>query len=492
MPPTPTIVETPSPPAPLDDLHEAIPNVSADLCTKEPIAIAEHLHVQLFEFPIDDVGGVQQSLQVTLTGLPFSDTGASVAITGASNDPTELMLAAQIKTRDDAIMALAKCATLALETREIELDLAIRPFEQAAIPVEDPSSSTSSPDIPPPVDIREWLQASELNTTFPYSTGFATILPANLIGLLGLQILQSDVADNDSTYFSQLLAILQASRIKFSTTPYSSHTSSLPSNRFPYDPLQPFIYTPGLPLAGAGNAYFNKVDHTLNYLEIGPQIPITDHSTVLSQEPANPEGDKVKKYWFPFVDWHIRVLAIRYIPASQQEGHTTEAIIPKILYDPKFGLERMLKGKSKKLLSKSEERVATRVILIVDSDDIAAGFAKNIKKIVKSDMQAEKKVAEASKRRYKLFKQMMYYVCPMQGADVKKIWNGEDKAKVIEGAPLAEQDAYDGIEPDGNVIDLPPLQAGEAASADPGGLEPDDVPQSNEEIGQKKKKKRRE
>ena len=371
--------------------------------------ISEGLSAYLLSIPSDPEGSsLTQSIQVDLTDLPHSRT-----------TPPEA------PDLDRAEAQLGEAARLVLDLKELEVDLTVRP-----------AALEGSGMVP----VREWLEGNERFSTM---RAICDQVPAALLPLLGMIDAIDESQKQNENHLARLLAILKPSRLRLlETPPASSLEEGETNNRHTFcEPLFPLVYTGRMPLAIAGNTYFTQPSQILNYLEIGPWIPVSDRCET--------------EYGFVFSRWQVRVLAIR-TRWPEKKGmlkRSSKSPLPGILWDQTMGIYAMMAG------TNVSDGLTTRIVLIMDKVKHAAKFAEEIDKFAKKEMELEDKaMAKNVKSRLKTFKKMMYFVCPEAGQEVQRLFPGSKDRRQTEkskGKRTKQKRDEPGAERE---IDLPPLE----------------------------------
>lgn len=368
---------------------------------QESIELAPGLVAELFTIAADDPGSPDQSLKVSLSMLPFqSDT---------DNSPLQ---------SEAAFEALVKTAKVVLAVKHLEVDFEICP----------PSRSTPDPntiDTQPDIKTGRFGSASKL---------FTSRYPEHMAGLLGAANpppTHAGLNDNER-YLRDLLKVLKPARLKLSSVAQSiepEHHSPVNKNlpcAWEPSPTRPLVFAKRMPLAMAGNDLFTQPGQVLNYLEIGPWIPISEQCGT--------------EHWCPFTKWQVKVLAINMVrrppppPSDSSREEKTTSALPGILWDPAFGFVSMLQGESstihgsRDVLSTEVAQppeptrpvLKTRIVLLCDTTRDAARFANQVVKLAALDPR-DPDLA----RRFKRFQKSIYFVSPETGSRVQKVFDKE-------------------------------------------------------------------
>lgn len=370
--------------------------------------ISEGLSAYLLSIPSDPEGrSVTQSIQMDLTDLPHSRI----------NPP-------EVSDVDRAEAQLGEAARLVLDLKELEVDLTVRPatLEESGM-----------------VSTREWLEGSN---TFSAMTTICQQVPAGLLPLLGLIDAVGESQKQNEMHLARLLAILKPSRVRVLETPPMSSPEDGEINRQNFcDPLAPLVYAGRMPLAIAGNTYFTQPNQILNYLEIGPWLPVSDRCEAESG--------------FVFSRWQIRVLAIRtrWPEKKSMLKRSSKSPLPGILWDRSMGFCAMMAG------TNGTDGLNTRIVLIVERLKHAVKFAEEIDKLAKKEMDTEDRaMAKDAKSRLKSFKKMMYFVCPEAGQEVQRLFSGsKDKRQPVKPKGERHRQKRDKLEFE-RETNLPPLE----------------------------------
>jgi hypothetical protein len=325
---------------------------------------------------------------------------------------------------DRAEAQLGEAARLVLDLKELEVDLTVRP---AALEENEM------------VPVREWLEGSELLSAM---RTICEQVPAALLPLLGMVDAVEESQKQNENHLARLLAILKPSRVRLLETPPISSLEEGETARQNFcDPLLPLVFTGRMPLAIAGNTYFTQPSQILNYLEIGPWIPVSDRCET--------------EYGFVFSRWRIRVLAIR-TRWPEKKGmlkRSSKSPLPGILWDQTMGFCAMMAG------TNDTDGLNTRIVLIMERVKHAVKFAEEIDKLAKKEMETEDKaMAKYAKSRLKSFKKMMYFVCPEAGQEVQRLFPGsKDKRQTETSKGKRNKQKRDELKGE-REIDLAPLE----------------------------------
>jgi hypothetical protein len=396
------------------------------------VQLSEPLSGRISETNLTSMGhGMRIHLLKTVLGPNPEDTFESIQI-DLSELPYPRSRQSNKQDKATADRLLGDTARLVLDLRELEVDLTIRPASTTA---DGEGSGTS---------VKEWMQASN---TFASSDKVATDVPEAMLGMIGLVDSVAEAEKQNEAHLSQLLAILKPSRVKLTEICLAEDAdvkmlSDPPGPAF-IDPSRPLVYTGRMPTIIAGNNYFTKPNQVLNYLEIGPWIPVSDRCET--------------EYKFVCSRWQIRVLAIRVAwPDKKLLKRSSSIPLPEILWDRTMGFSAMINGETGPTVSGSEESVKTRIVLILDRAKYAAKIADELDNLAYEEGKASAlRGSTDTKSHLKAFKEMVYFVCPQASQEVKHIFSVCSKKKKkkdkADGAPKRAQ--ADG----GKVVDLPPL-----------------------------------
>lgn len=198
-----------------------------------------------------------------------------------------------------------------------------------------------------------------------------------------------------------------------------------------------------MPLVMAGNSYFTQPDQILNYLEIGPWIPVSDKCET--------------EYSFVCSRWQIRVLAIRVAwPDKKRQGlikRSDQSPLAEILWDRTMGFSAMINGQTAPS-SRSGESIKTRIVLILDRAKHAAKIADELDRLAEEERKTSAaRGSNDTQAHLEAFKEMIYFVCPDSSHEVRQIFSVRSKKK-------GKKDKVDTVagHEDGKVVDLPPLK----------------------------------
>jgi hypothetical protein len=396
------------------------------------VQLSEPLSGRISETNLTSMGhGMRIHLLKTVLGPNPEDTFESIQI-NLSELPYPRSRQSNKQDKATADRLLGDTARLVLDLRELEVDLTIRPDSSSA----DVEGRVTS--------VKEWIQASD---TFATSDKVASDVPESMLPMIGLVDSVAEAEKQNEAHLSKLLAILKPSRVKL-TEIYLREDADVKTLSDPpgptfIDPSRPLVYGGRMPLVIAGNSYFTKPNQVLNYLEIGPWIPVSDRCET--------------EYSFVCSRWQIRVLAIRVAwPDKKLLKRSSSIALPEILWDRTMGFSAMINGQTGATVSGSEESVKTRIVLILDRAKYAAKIADEIGKLAYEESKASAlRGSTDTKSHLKAFKEMVYFVCPQASQEVKHIFSVRSKKKKkdkADGAPKREQ--ADG----GKVVDLPPLE----------------------------------
>jgi hypothetical protein len=357
-----------------------------------------------------------QSIQINLSELPYAP----------SRQPDK-----QDKAKADRL--LGDTARLVLDLRELEVDLTVRP---ASFPSDDCGNKTT---------VKEWVQASG---TFSTSDKVAMDVPESMLPMIGLVDSIPNAEKQNEAHLARMLAVLKPSRLKLTDTCLADdanvQTLSDPTGPAFIDPSKPLVYAGRMPMAIAGNDYFTKPNQVLNYLEIGPWIPVSDRCET--------------EYSFVCSRWQIRVLAIRVAWPDKKRlvKRSSSTPLPGILWDRTMGFSAMITGQNGAAVSSSKESVKTRIVLILDRAKHAAKIADELDRLAQEEGKADiHRGSSDAKSHLEAFKEMVYFVCPQTSQEVKRIFYVHSKKKKRDQADIAPKKERAGR---GKVVDLPPLE----------------------------------
>ena len=354
-----------------------------------------------------------ESIQINLSDLPF-----------ASTVPPEK------SDRSAAAQMLGDTARLVLDLPDLEVDLTIRPV------------ATSSTNDDAMASVREWVQASD------FTRWISMDVPRPLLSMIGLLDSVGESEKGNEKHLAQVIAILKPSRLKLACEPLDegSGTSKLSDISTPdfFDPTAPLLYAGRMPIVMAGNEYFTKPKQILNYLEIGPWIPVSDRCET--------------EYGFVCSRWQIRVLAIRVVWPDKKRliGRANKSPLPDILWDRSMGFSAMINGQTGSSCATEDEPIRTRIVLILERAKYAAKIADELNTLAENESPANSaRQSEDTRTRLDALKEMVYFVCPNSSQEVKHIFSVHSKKKSREkGGKRPKKERAE----EGKTIDLPPLK----------------------------------
>jgi hypothetical protein len=355
--------------------EKAVKALSVDLLNDRSAQVSDGIWLEVLKAESTSPSqGDFRTLHVVFSALPF-----------------DLVAKPNSTAKDTVTKMLVRVARLVLDAGPMELDVDFRSADpvEGGIKYAEPAGGDSIPNHLLPLITKD--------------------VPDGLLPLLGLAETHPRAEHHNKAFVTQILAVLKASRIRI------SNLSPHHDDRHQWESARPLIQVGRMPLALAGNAYYTKPRHVLNYLEIGPWMPISNQCET--------------EYRFPFASWQIRVVAFRLAPYLKRgllSRSRRENPIPGIFWDPSFGFVAMMSRPE----AEETERVKTRIVLIVDDLKQTTEFAVKVEQIAASETAMMADASEVAAR-LRMFKKMFYFVCPGVTSEVNRVWSEARKAKKL-------------------------------------------------------------